>query len=453
MKDDYSFISEKIKERPLNIKKILILVPVILSFGLLFGVAAALAYMFSIKILSPVSKEPDAVYEVRLSGDEAETVPEESVSKESVLKESVSKELVSKELVSEESVLEEEITVSANQLPEENVQIVNNTVNTVPFTVDDFEKIYRELYEKVREAEKSILPVTGVKSDTDWFYNEYENQKQGSGLVIADNGLELLILIDQAILEGAEDIRVTLPDGSFAPAVLKKLDENTDLSVIAVNLSDISEDNMKQIVPAKLGSSKGHHIIGRNVMALGSPIGIQNSVCYGIVTSASELVQLTDTNVHMITTDIYGSSSGSGILVDFDGKVIGIITQDNVDETVKNLITAYGISDIKNVIEKMSNGQDTPVLGIYGADVSKEAEQDGVPSGVYVSNINLDSPAMESGLLSGDVIVKFGTTDISNFSDFKNALNKAQPGDETVVTVMRYVKGEYQEKNLQVKLR
>lgn len=428
MKDDYSFISEKIKERPINIKKLVVLVPVVFAFGLLFGAAAALAYIFSVKTLSPVSSEPEKVYEVHLSGDEIETV-------------------------SEESVPYEEEKVSENQISTEPAQVVNNIINTVPLTLEDFEKVYEELYEKVRTAEKSILPVAGVKSDTDWFYNEYENQKQGSGLVIADNGLELLVLIDQAILEGAEDIRVTLPDGSFVPAVLKKFDENTDLSVIAIALSDISEENMKEIVPAKLGSSRSRHITGKNVMALGSPIGIQNSVCYGIVTSASELVQLTDTNVHMITTDIYGSSVGSGILVDFSGKVIGIITQDNADETVKNLITAYGISDIKKVIERMSNGQDTPMLGIYGADVSKEALLDGVPAGAYVSNISMDSPAMESGLLSGDVIVKFGTCDIGTFTDFENALNKAQPGDETIVTVMRYVKGEYQEKNLQVVLR
>jgi serine protease Do len=76
----------------------------------------------------------------------------------------------------------------------------------------------------------------------------------------------------------------------------------------------------------------------------------------------------------------------------------------------------------------------------------------GIPAGAYVTEIEMDSPAMGVGIQSGDVITKIGTTEILSFSDYKSVMSKSQPGDTAVVTVMRYAKGEYTEMNFELVL-
>ena len=74
------------------------------------------------------------------------------------------------------------------------------------------------------------------------------------------------------------------------------------------------------------------------------------------------------------------------------------------------------------------------------------------PQGAYVTEIVMDSPAMDAGIQSGDVIIKFGTMEITNFNDFKTAMDKSRPGDNAVITVMRFAMGEYTEVNFEATL-
>ena len=116
--------------------------------------------------------------------------------------------------------------------------------------------------------------------------------------------------------------------------------------------------------------------------------------------------------------------------------MLGIIYQDDSVGDAPNLIKAYGISDLRGKIEKLSNGQDLAYLGIYGTDVTETAARElGLPYGAYVKEVVIDSPAMEAGIQNGDVIVKIGTTEINSFEAFKDAMLKCQPGDLMMVTV------------------
>ncbi|HJC86574.1 MAG TPA: PDZ domain-containing protein, partial [Candidatus Eisenbergiella intestinigallinarum] len=135
------------------------------------------------------------------------------------------------------------------------------------------------------------------------------------------------------------------------------------------------------------------------------------------------------------------------------GQVLGIICQENSAEDTPNLITAYGISGLKNLIEKLSNGQPSATLGIFGTDVPQEIQEtQGVPAGAYVTGIVMDSPAMVAGIQSGDVIVQMGTEPIDSFSDYTTTLMGLLPDTEVTLTVMRQVQNEYQEMTVDVLL-
>lgn len=189
------------------------------------------------------------------------------------------------------------------------------------------------------------------------------------------------------------------------------------------------------------------------VIALGRPLGMADSVAYGMITSTETILNMMDGNYRILTTDIYGSEKGSGILINLSGQVLGIIRQGGSGEDARNLITALGISDLKNNIVKLSNGQPMASLGIYGTDVPREIQESrGVPAGAYITGIEMDSPAMVAGIQSGDVIVKMGTEEITSFGDYNQAIMTLLPDTEVTLTVVRQVQDEYQEMTVDVTL-
>ncbi len=425
-----SFITEHIKPKPLEKKDLFTRIGLAVLLGVLFGLVAALSYTAGVYHLENNYYQPKAE-PVVLDTSEQESYDASSGSEG-------------------ESV---DIKIDQSEMGQTALTDDNDYGAPSDEEGEELEHIYGGAFRLARGAARSLLPVSAISSDADWFTEEYESSKQGSGLVIADNRRELLILVEKSIIEDADEIRVTLPDGTGVKAAEKKYDPNIGFSIIGVDLSVIKEDTRKMIVPAALGISTGSGLTGKPVVAVGSPLGEFDSFSYGIVTSSTRSIQMRDKSVHVLTTNIYGSKTGSGILVDLKGRTVGLITQDASESGAENLITAYGISDIKNSIERMSNGQDHAYLGIYGVDVTPEANEAlSIPYGVYVTKVEVGSPAMDVGMQTGDVITMVGTSEVKNFADYENVMNKAQPGDDAVVTVLRASRGGYAEMTFDVKL-
>lgn len=416
-KEKFEFITETIKEKPINKKRLLGKILLTMFLAVLFGVIAGFTFL----LVQPHIK--NALY------------PEETQKVEFTQEEEAPAE-VQEELPTEELPVEEEKEQVVTQIVEK--------VEKVELEIEDYKMLSEKLYGVANEASKSIVTVTGLSQNVDWFMNAYENQNQTSGMILADNGKELLILANKSVIEQAETIQVEFCDATVATGTIKKYDQNTGLAIVAVELESIDEKTMEAIAPIKVGNTKSSSIIGSPVIAIGNPLGYVDSVAMGYVTSNTYTVNLIDTSMQLITTDIYGSKTGNGVLINLDGKVMGIICQEPLGADNTNLIKAYGISELISTIEKLSNGQDIAYLGIKGTDVTESANTElGVPMGAYVTEVIVDSPAMQEGIQNGDVIIKIGTSDITSFADYKAAMLKSQPGDLTVVTVKRLGKDGY----------
>ena len=426
---DSDFMSERIKERPVNKKKLLRRTVITASMAVIFGLIACFTFL----VLEPVFS--NWLY------------PEEEP--EIIVLPDVTDEMLPEDMLTEDDMQPEPETEV--KLEEEQIEQI---LSGVQLDLEDYKGMYESLASVAREAEKSIATVTSVTSDVDWFNNPYENKGVTSGLIIADNGRELLILADKAVMESAETILVTFSDGAQAEATVKQSDVNTGLAVIAIPLQDISSETKDVMEYANLGNSISKSLVGSPVIAVGSPLGVNNSVCYGVITSMGTPIYTNDANYNLITTDIYGSSKASGILINLHGQVIGILNNSYNSSDTKNLVSAVGITDLKKVIEKLSNGQELSYLGIYGTDVTTEAEEQlGVPKGAYVTSITMDSPAMDYGIQSGDVITGFGENAIVSYSDLTKAVLDTPPGTTVTLTVQRQSAGEYQPMELDVELR
>ena len=92
-------------------------------------------------------------------------------------------------------------------------------------------------------------------------------------------------------------------------------------------------------------------------------MGVEDSVGYGMITATTGQVQYTDANYQILQTDIFGSKDATGVLFNLQGEVIGIITN-HKSENMENVIMAYGISDLKKRMEKLSNNESIPYIGL-----------------------------------------------------------------------------------------
>jgi S1-C subfamily serine protease len=182
-------------------------------------------------------------------------------------------------------------------------------------------------------------------------------------------------------------------------------------------------------------------------------MGTSNSMSYGMITSFNTVISTTDRNYKLLMTDISGSQNASGVLFDLQGRMIGIITNYKTGADMKNLITAYGITDLQKTVEKMSNASPIAYLGVRGVDVPKEANQElGVPFGAYVEVVDMDSPAMRAGIQPGDVIVAIGEKPVNTFNEYSNALMALEPGQTVDVTIKRQAQEEYKEMEFNIEL-
>ncbi len=346
-------------------------------------------------------------------------------------------------------LIPEEEEQEQQTVPEEPPVYITETIS---MELEDYKKMYQQLMQISNQVEKSMVNVYALMVDTDWFDETYTSRKSASGMLIGDNGVEILILTNFDRIGNAEKLQVTFFDRTTAQAVMKKYDKNTGLAVVSVNLSDVAESTREIIMYAELGSSKTLRS-GEPIIAVGSPVGSYGSVLFGNLTSVSQMAGLYDGTYNVLTTDMIKANSGSGVLVNWSGKIIGLIQNQCEVNGQKDTIQAYGISDIKSVIEHLSGNQDIVYMGIVGADVTTAiSESEGIPIGVFVSEVELDSPAIEAGIQPGDIIVSMSGQPITNLKDVMTILLKCSNGQNVQVVCQRPDKNGYQELELSVNL-
>ena len=218
---------------------------------------------------------------------------------------------------------------------------------------------------------------------------------------------------------------------------MKKYDSNTGLAVISVNLSDVDSSTREVISYAELGSSKSLRS-GQPVIVVGNPTGSNGSLLFGNLTSVTQTAELYDSSYNILTTDILKSSNGSGVVADWSGKIVGLLQEKTEVEGQDNTIQAYGISDVKDLIEHLSNNQDIVYMGIVGADVTTSiSEQENIPIGVYVSEVSLDSPAITAGIQPGDIITEINGQAIVHRQDLVDTLLTCSSGQTVDVRYNR----------------
>ena len=383
------FIREKIKDKPVNKKKIFIKVGVSALCGIVFAVTASIVFC----ILVPHFPEKDDNEQIMGTENEAYVEP--------------------------------------IQQDSQNTQDGTEDTQTVipqPLTLDDYQSIQNELYKTGASASRSIVGITSVVDSTDIFNNSYETEGQGVGVIIKDNGKQLLILTEKNIVDGADKLSVTFANDIVVDAVAVKYDSNTGIAIVSVDKSLIDESTMAAVSIAKIGNS---NIMSRGALVIA--LETNYSIMTGCITSTSNTVSAQDNNFSVFTTDIVSSELQSGILINTSGDVIGLVLKGFNAADVSNTLTAVAISDIEPIIDMLEDGNN-------------------IPKGVYIKEVTMDSPAFQAGLQNGDVITELNNTKVTSIENYHTELLSLKPDETYDVTVKRKGSNGYTELTCQVKI-
>lgn len=392
------FVREKIKDKPVNKKKIAFHMLYMAVSGLVFGAAACVTFGVGYAII----RERNSAQTQEVDNSQVQVEPQVT-------------------------------TETQTEQPQE----ATETSQVQEFTVTDYQNMQYQLYNVGAECNKSVVSVTGVTSDTDIFNNSYESQGIGSGIIIEDNGSQLLILTERKVIRKASEIRVAFIDGFECLASVRGEDVNTGIAVLSVNKGAIPAETQAKIQVAVFSEYTASRA-GTFVIAVGSPLDTNYSILTGYITSAGNKITTQDHNFSVVTTDIVGSGSSFGVLVNSSGEIVGVVLQSMHAAGNENTLVAISGNDIRPIINLLCDGESVPYMGLQVSTVSEHIEEAyGIPKGVYIREVAMDSPAMEAGLQSGDVIVKVNGASVNSDNAYTAQLMEKKPGDTISVVVKR----------------
>ena len=276
------------------------------------------------------------------------------------------------------------------------------------------------------------------RSNDPWFqffFGDVGAQQQaglGSGVIVSPDGY---ILTNNHVVEGADQIEVTLSDGRQSKARVIGTDPDTDLAVLKIEL-----DKLPVIV---LGNSD-HAVGGDTVLAIGNPFGVGQTVTSGIVSALGRNQLGINTFENFIQTDaaINPGNSG-GALIDVDGNLLGINTAIySQSGGSMGIGFAIPVSTAKLVMDGLvKDGRVTRGwIGVEPNELSPElAETFGVKArqGVIITGVLQAGPAAKAGMLPGDVIVQVNDQAMRNVGEMMTAVAALPPGTPASFGIQR----------------
>jgi Do/DeqQ family serine protease len=319
-------------------------------------------------------------------------------------------------------------------------------------------------------ADKSIHAVVHIKSTQnsrtqtirrapdiyDFFFGDGMGRQQevrtqprvgfGSGVILTEDGY---IVTNHHVINGADELDVTLNDNRTFKGRLIGSDENTDLALIKIEVDEK--------LPALPVGNSDDLKVGEWVLAVGNPFNLTSTVTAGIVSAKARTLGVYNGGIEsFIQTDAaINQGNSGGALVNAAGELVGI---NSVLTSPTGSYAGYGFAIPTSIMTKVVSDLkeygtvQRAILGIMGGTVTSELSEEkdlGTVDGVYVSEVIADGAAQEAGIEVGDVIVAVDGTKIKSMAQMQEMFTKHQPGDKVKITVLRKKK----EKDVDVVLR
>lgn len=246
----------------------------------------------------------------------------------------------------------------------------------------------------------STVGITTSISTNYWGYRTTA-AASGTGFLISEDGY---IVTNYHVIEDARSITVALYDGTIFTAELVGYDESNDIAVLKIDAQGLSH--------VTLGDSDSVNV-GDSVVAIGNPLGeLTFSLTGGLVSAVDREVTLSNSlTMNLLQTDCaINSGNSGGPLFNMSGEVIGVTnakySSSGSEASIDNIGFAIPVNSIRDIVESIveKGYMSNPYIGVSILDVSEQAMDHGVSSGIIVQSVLDDSPAAQAGLQAGDVI-------------------------------------------------
>lgn len=325
--------------------------------------------------------------------------------------------------------------------------ISENAIQTSNTGVVDYVSLNKYSDTAVYAASKVLPSIVGITVEYTVTSNFMQSISQvasaeGSGIIISSDGY---ILTNNHIINSSDSslyyevseatkVYVYLyNDETPYEAEIIGTDEKTDLAVIKINKNDLTA--------AELGDSNSVKI-GEFAMAIGNPLGMESSVTSGIISAVNRTVDGDDGNTYtLIQTDAaINSGNSGGALVNSEGKVIGINTLKLSGTGIEGMGFAIPINDTINIYTQLIEKGKVlrPYIGIAGIDLDeRNANHYNLPVGIYVKEIQSNSPASSSDIKTGDIITGIDGKEVSTMNELNEIKERKNIGDTVTLDIYR----------------
>ena len=260
----------------------------------------------------------------------------------------------------------------------------------------------------------------------------------GSGVIISADGY---IVTNNHVVDGADELTVTLNEGQKEySARIIGADKTTDLALIKIDAKNL---------PAIVIANSDDVRVGEWVLAVGNPLGLNNTVTAGIISAKARTLGANGVESFIQTDAAINQGNSGGALVNTRGELVGINAM-LASPTGSNIGYGFAIPTtiMNKVVEdlKQYGNVQRAMIGIQGTDVKnyvddekdKDKEVDlGTMEGIYVAKVVEDGAAEAAGLKEGDVITAVDGQKVTKFGELQGILAKKRPGDKVSLTYLR----------------
>ncbi len=309
---------------------------------------------------------------------------------------------------------------------------IDKSISTTNYNLAQNTGSVLSIQEIVAKNENSVVAITTESVATDSWLRQYVTEGAGSGVIISEDGY---IVTNNHVIDDANNIKVTLNDGTQIGAALISTDAQTDLAVIKVDKTGLP--------PVTFGDSSALSI-GDLAVAIGNPLGtLAGSATDGIISGLEREITIEGRTMKLIQTSaaINPGNSGGG-LFDQHGNLIGIVVAKSAGSEVEGLGFVIPVNLVKKVTTSLIEKgyvEGRPAAGISILDLtdSSKAMKYGVQiTGVYIAELTGNN-AKKSGLEVGDMVYYLDDTKITSDSQLIALIQEHEIGDKVTFTVVR----------------
>lgn len=313
--------------------------------------------------------------------------------------------------------------------------------------LEGIQNIYSLIGKQAKKTNKSLVEISAIQEGGEGANPLVTNII--SGVIVAKTKKAVMILTRYSSIKNIKEMKVTFMEQYSTTGDLYNYDTRSNLAIVKVLVSDMAEIAFKNIDVIDFGNAE-YLERGELLYVVGQPDGFINSMEFGYITRESSVLSMEDYQVNIYGISMNYHNNGYGVVCDMDGKCLGVLdSKYNKEETA----IFVGIDRLRLILENLLNQKKQVYVGIMGRGITEEyLEQFNHQSGLYVTDVTVDSPAYKAGIQVGDVIHEINGEKVDSMVKFFECIQNYRPKDTIEITLDRENSNGKKEINLDVKL-